>query len=166
MCVGVTVFLLGGSSHRKESNATTLFGVGLVSLALFFDGVYAGMQQRLVNSSSEFELMFHMNGWLGVLALLACLSSSELSTARAYAATHDGLYAELAAYTASKAAGTLCIYRLLRESGTLVVATVTTLRKVLSVLLSVLTFGHALSPPQIAVSSTTNKKQKYHASVM
>ena len=50
----------------------------------------------------------------------------------------------------SKALGTLCVYRLLRESGTIVVATVTTLRKVLSVLLSVAYFGHAVGAAQWA----------------
>ena len=48
------------------------------------------------------------------------------------------------------AAGTLCVYKLLRESGTIVVATITTLRKVLSVLLSVAIFGHAVGPVQWA----------------
>ncbi|KAJ1452021.1 UAA transporter [Pelagophyceae sp. CCMP2097] len=151
MSFGVAAFFLTGADSKSSGAATTLRGVALVSLALVADGVYAGLQLALVQaSSSEFELMLHMNGWQGLLALCACLYSNDLAVAHSFAAAHPSVYRDVLFFTASKAAGMLCVYRLLRESGTLVVATVTTLRKVLSVLLSVLTFGHSLAAAQVA----------------
>lgn len=147
MCVGVAAFLLLGESRR--GGTTTTVGIGLVSLALAADGIYAGSQLKLVTRCpSEFWLMLHMNVWQGLLALISALWAGEIPTATAEI-MHDPILArDLAAFAVSKALGTLCVYRLLREAGTLVVATVTTVRKVLSVLLSVLAFGHNLHPAQ------------------
>mmetsp|Transcript_7180 Transcript_7180/g.29842 ORF Transcript_7180/g.29842 Transcript_7180/m.29842 type:complete len:388 (+) Transcript_7180:96-1259(+) len=165
MCVGAAVFLLAGDSAgaRKRGGDTSALGIALVVLALVFDGVYAGSQVTLVaRCPSEFLLMLYMNAAQAVLAMGSAVAfgglrefataldelrglgqSAELAVGSAYFLRRD-----LLAFALSKALGTLCVYRLLRESGTLVVATVTTLRKVLSVSLSVVAFGHALSPLQ------------------
>ena len=89
--------------------------------------------------------MLHMNAWQGVLSYLSCASNDyEFDRSMVFWREHPGVTRDLVAFTVSKAVGTLCVYRLLRESGTIVVATITTLRKVLSVLLSVFIFGHSV----------------------
>ena len=90
---------------------------------------------------------------MGAGALVACACAAaggELGAAAAFVSAHPRVARDLALFNVSKALGTLCVYRLLRESGTIVVATVTTLRKVLSVLLSVAYFGHAVGAAQWA----------------
>ncbi|KAH8054413.1 UDP-galactose transmembrane transporter [Aureococcus anophagefferens] len=95
--------------------------------------------------------MLHMNAWQGLLSYATCWSNGdEASRALAFVRAHPDVSLDLGAFLVSKALGTLCVYKLLRESGTIVVATITTLRKVLSVLLSVAIFGHAVGPVQWA----------------
>ena len=126
-----------------------MLGIALVVAALVADGLYAGSQVTLVQRcESPYVLMMHMNAWQGVLALGALVSARELAPALSFIRAHPAILRELTAFVLSKALGTICVYRLLRDSGTLVVATVTTLRKVLSVLLSVVAFGHTLNPLQ------------------
>jgi len=140
MSVGVLLFFLGDASKvRSVKKSTSLLGVLLVSLALLADGMYAGAQASLVRKSSEFVLMFRMNLYQSLLSLLF-LGRPPLPSAL--------VLRDLLAFAVCKALGTLCVYRLLRECGTLPVATVTTLRKVLTVALSVLAFGHSLTSAQ------------------
>ena len=108
--------------------------------------------------------MLHMNAWQGLLSYATCWSNDdEASRALAFVRAHPDVSldlgakrafndqaVDLGAFLVSKALGTLCVYKLLRKSGTIVVATITTLRKVLSVLLSVAIFGHAVGPVQWA----------------
>ncbi|KAH8050421.1 UDP-galactose transmembrane transporter [Aureococcus anophagefferens] len=114
--------------------------------------MYAGYQTALVSRcASEWTLMLHMNAWQGLLSYATCWSNGdEASRALAFVRAHPDVSLDLGAFLVSKALGTLCVYKLLRESGTIVVATITTLRKVLSVLLSVAIFGHAVGPVQWA----------------
>ena len=115
-------------------------------------GIYGGYQTKLVaRCDSEWVLMFYMNAWQALLSACACTAArGEVGAATAFVAAHPRVARDLALFNVSKALGTLCVYRLLRESGTIVVATVTTLRKVLSVLLSVAYFGHAVGAAQWA----------------
>ena len=115
-------------------------------------GIYGGYQTKLVaRCDSEWVLMFYMNAWQALLSACACAAArGEVGAATAFVAAHPRVARDLALFNVSKALGTLCVYRLLRESGTIVVATVTTLRKVLSVLLSVAYFGHAVGAAQWA----------------
>ena len=140
------MFFLDDDGFQKPNETTTsLLGVVLVVFALIADGVYAGAQASLVTRQSEYVLMGRMNFWQAALAI--ALSSGEFHGA-IYQLLDEGsfgLLRDLVTFTVSKALGTLCVYRLLRESGTLVVSTVTTTRKVLTVTLSVVAFGHHLS---------------------
>lgn len=150
LCVGAAGFLLGGR-RKNDGGTTTALGVGLVCLALVADGIYAGTQVNIVQRcASEFTLMLHMNAWQGLFSGAFALYSGELVVAGSVALTHTRIARSLAAFMISKALGTLFVYKLLRQAGTLVVATVTTLRKVLSVLFSVIIFRHALAPAQYA----------------
>mmetsp|Transcript_5677 Transcript_5677/g.14401 ORF Transcript_5677/g.14401 Transcript_5677/m.14401 type:complete len:335 (+) Transcript_5677:251-1255(+) len=151
MCVGASAFFL---LHETAGGArrTTPAGVALVACALVSDGIYGGYQTKLVaRCDSEWVLMFYMNAWQALLSACACAAAGgELGAAAAFVSAHPRVARDLALFNVSKALGTLCVYRLLRESGTIVVATVTTLRKVLSVLLSVAYFGHAVGAAQWA----------------
>lgn len=151
MCVGASAFFL---LHEITGGArrTTPAGVALVACALISDGIYGGYQTKLVaRCDSEWVLMFYMNAWQALLSACACAAArGEVGAATAFVAAHPRVARDLALFNVSKALGTLCVYRLLRESGTIVVATVTTLRKVLSVLLSVAYFGHAVGTAQWA----------------
>lgn len=149
MCLGAAAFLVGGSASSGSTRSTTALGVGLVSLALLADGVYAGSQVKLDRRcSSEFSLMFYMNAWQGLFSFCSAVATSELVAASRVVWEDPAIARALFAFLLSKSLGTIFVYKLLREAGTLVVATVTTLRKVTSVLVSVVVFRHSLSPLQ------------------
>ncbi|KAH8071619.1 UDP-galactose transmembrane transporter [Aureococcus anophagefferens] len=106
-----------------------------------------GLPDRARVAVRKWTLMLHMSAWQGLLSYATCWSNGdEASRALAFVRAHPDVSLDLGAFLVSKALGTLCVYKLLRESGTIVVATITTLRKVLSVLLSVAIFGHAVGP--------------------
>lgn len=150
MCLGAAVFLvMDGSSSKKSS--TSLVGIAFVCAALVADGLYTGAQVKLIeHCDSEFTLMLFLNVWQGLFSLGVAISRGEISNAFQVVLGDRHQALALAAFAFSKALGTVFVYKLLREAGTLVVATVTTVRKILTVLLSVLYFGHSLAPAQWA----------------
>mmetsp|Transcript_8620 Transcript_8620/g.13259 ORF Transcript_8620/g.13259 Transcript_8620/m.13259 type:complete len:379 (-) Transcript_8620:2586-3722(-) len=85
----------------------------------------------------------------GVAASL-CLSfgGGELTDALHFIERHPAIIPYLALFAAAMATGNIFIYKLQAAFGALTVTTVTTMRKLISVVSSVLIFGHTLSPAQ------------------
>merc|ERR1719387_2043302 len=84
MCAGVVGFtLLGkkkGGSDSFSVDSKTLFGLGMVFLALICDGLYGPYQNKIVDKykPSAYHLMFNMNMWEAMFSLVICLSTGEI----------------------------------------------------------------------------------------
>ena len=174
MSAGVVLFALAGPQKKKGNDAALdrkmVIGLALVFGALLCDGVYGPYQNKIVKSytpaPTAYHLMFNMNLTQFFIALALCLvdvdvankgsapgvclslGGGELIDAFQFTKRHPDVLRYLGLFAAAMALGNIFIYKLQAEFGALTVTTVTTLRKLISVVFSVFIFGHALSNTQ------------------
>lgn len=171
LIAGVVVFNMGekakkpkkGGKEGFEMDNDTMYGLGLVLLALICDGIYGPYQNKIKNEvndtykdSSDFKgwkltpyhLMWNMNLWQGIVSLGFCIVGNELQDVAAFVSRHPLIVVDLLKFASCMAAGNLFIYRLQAEYGALTVTKTTTVRKLISILFSVWWFGHQLQPIQ------------------
>lgn len=157
MTAGVVVFaLVGGSKGGKDSEwaltPSLAIGMMLVMLALCCDGIYGPYQNKIVkqHSPSQFHLMFNMNVYEAMMAFVLAGVTGEIFPGCEFILSHPEIIPNLSYFMATMGIGNIFIYALQRNFGSLVVTTTTTLRKLISVVFSVLWFGHSLAPEQWA----------------
>jgi len=132
-----------------------MIGLVFVTLALLCDGIYGPYQNSIKTKANErgapitaYHNMFNMNFWQGVMALFVCVVTGELPKVAAFMSTHPSIIKIIAEYAAAMALGQVFIFQLQASFGALVVTKTTTVRKLISVLLSVWYFGHSLNAMQ------------------
>ena len=161
---GVATFMLnrpgkGAKGAVFEWNENTAWGLCLLAAALCCDGLYGPYQNYLKKKHPAMKglhLMLNVNVWEGQLAAslltVGWLTSDggpcELRDAMAFVARHPEVRAKLAVVMGTMAVGCLFIFALQMAHGALVVTMTTTVRKLMSILFSVLWFGHAMAPVQ------------------
>jgi len=158
LCAGVVIFTMGKKGSKEETlefDHKLMIGLMFVTLALFCDGIYGPYQNRIKTKAFErgapitaYHNMFNMNFWQGVMALLICIVTGELPKVAAFMSTHPSILKIIAEYAVAMAVGQVFIFQLQASFGALVVTKTTTVRKLISVLLSVWYFGHTLNGMQ------------------
>jgi UDP-galactose transporter B1 len=99
--------------------------------------------------------MFQMNHFQLLFALITSCSGTQLEDAYALVMRHPGTVGvRLLLFCLSMTFGNIFIYQMQREFGALAVAKTTTVRKLVSVALSVVLFGHALNSLQYIAMAT------------
>jgi UDP-galactose transporter B1 len=94
------------------------------------------------------SMMFFMNSFSFVLMLLFLMVnpfSTELSDAIGFCSTHPAIVYDILLFSLAGALGQCFIFMTLEHFGSLILVTVTVTRKMFSIILSVLWFGHRLS---------------------
>jgi len=81
-------------------------------------------------------------------ACAACRPAGELQEVASFVVKHPSIWKQIAVFSATMAMGNVFIFQLQREFGALTVTKVTTARKLLSVLSSVVFFGHKMAALQ------------------
>lgn len=176
--VGVATFTLHHpTSSKKKSNkleGSSSFGLFLLSINLLLDGLTNTTQDHIFSSPklySKFtgpQMMVAQNVLSTILMscylfLIPHISSSllpllplpvppsqtnELSSALAFLSRHPHAAKDVLAFAACGAIGQLFIFYTLAHFSSLLLVTVTVTRKMLTMLLSVLWFGHRLTSGQ------------------
>merc|ERR1711920_645347 len=82
------------------------------------------------------------------MAIVLCMAGGELQGALTFIAKHPDIMPNLLYFGSTMSVGSLFIYTLQANYGALTVTLTTTLRKLISVVFSVLWFGHTLQPIQ------------------
>lgn len=154
MCIGVVMFtMLGKQKESKMGTASeTSWGLFLVLLALICDGIYGPYQNKITQEykPSAYHLMFNMNVWEALFALILCVATGDFVKAITFIQKYPDILPILGVFTAMMGFGNIFIYQLQRNFGALTVTTTTTMRKLISVLFSVLWFGHSIFASQWA----------------
>mmetsp|Transcript_47700 Transcript_47700/g.103768 ORF Transcript_47700/g.103768 Transcript_47700/m.103768 type:complete len:318 (+) Transcript_47700:81-1034(+) len=137
----------------KPGAASSLFGVLYICTSLALDGVTGGVQARLKENCKaagvkpkSYDFMFWTNFFMMLLAVVVSLSNGEASTGSSFILEHPSIMNKVLLFAACSAVGQSFIFFTISTFGPLKVATVTTTRKIFSVLLSIFLKGHALSP--------------------
>lgn len=171
LVVGITLFSMAANhKHDSGDSAATaavvtplslqILGIVLIFANLILDG-YTNNQQDAVfakHKVSSLVMMKYTNMWqilwLAGFLILAHFSGwggesgSELSRAVFMIMHYEGVARDVLLFCICAAIGQLCVFRLMQEFGSLVWICVSVVRKLFTVLLSVVMFNHSINQTQ------------------
>jgi len=167
---GVAVFTVyhPSSSSKKSSpsNSNSAWGLMLLGINLLFDGLTNSTQDHIFSTHRTFtgpQMMVAQNLLSTLLTTLYLLlspllpptplspaptSTSEFSAALSFIQRNPAILPDVLGFAACGAFGQIFIYYTLSRFSSLLLVTVTVTRKMLTMMLSVLWFGHRLSGMQ------------------
>lgn len=171
---GVAVFTLHSGKARKSSsgNGNSTWGLLLLGVNLLFDGLtnstqdyifgafqpYTGPQMMCANnlmSTAVTAAYLVLSPWLvhtGVgewLGMDVAGSAGELEAALGFMARHPSVWADVLGFAACGAVGQVFIFYTLATFSSVLLVTVTVTRKMFTMILSVVAFGHRLTRMQV-----------------
>jgi len=148
--------IIGGtaivSMGKKKGGENSMMGVFYICMSLVLDGVTAGFQKRLKTETAKlgvkpkpYDFMFWTNLFMCVTAAVVALGLGELTTGVSYCTQNPEIMVKIIKFAICSAVGQSFIFYTIANFDPLVLSTVTTTRKIFSVLLSIFLKGHALS---------------------
>ncbi|KAJ8602004.1 hypothetical protein CTAYLR_002754 [Chrysophaeum taylorii] len=142
------------SKNKKGAAAaqkTELLGFLFIASSLVFDGVTGGIQKRVKTEAAKrgvkpkpYDYMFWTNAYMLLTATLFAVGRGELVRGTAFCVANPLVMMKIMRFAACSAVGQSFIFYTIANFDPLVTTTVTTTRKIFSVLLSILTKGHTL----------------------
>ncbi|KAI0397771.1 solute carrier family 35 member B1 [Xylariaceae sp. FL0594] len=176
---GVAVFTLHSGKGKKSkgpngdvTEKNSAWGLLLLSINLLFDGLtnstqdyifgafqpFTGPQMMCANNLMSMAVMaayLVLSPWLVHTGLGEWLGmdisggSGELADALAFMARHPGVWSDILGFAAFGAVGQVFIFYTLSTFSSVLLVTVTVTRKMFTMMLSVVAFGHRLSSMQL-----------------
>ncbi|KAI1406747.1 UAA transporter [Hypoxylon fuscum] len=173
---GVAVFTLHSGKARKSSSGgggeNSVWGLLLLGVNLLFDGLtnstqdyifgafqpYSGPQMMCANnlmSTAVTAAYLVLSPWLvhtGAgewLGMDVAGSAGELDAALAFMARHPSVWTDVLGFAACGAVGQVFIFYTLSTFSSVLLVTVTVTRKMFTMILSVVAFGHRLTRMQV-----------------
>jgi len=149
--------IIGGtaivSMGKKKGGATnSALGVFFIVLSLALDGVTAGFQKKLKTETAKagvkpkpYDFMFWTNLFMALTALVVAGGLGELTTGVSFCLANPEILNKIIKFSICSAVGQSFIFYTIANFDPLVLSTVTTTRKIFSVLLSIFLKGHTLS---------------------
>merc|ERR1712187_914102 len=141
------------NKKSKPGQTSSMAGVVFICASLVLDGVTWGVQDALkakckdLNKKAKpYDMMFWTNFFMMVVGALVALCLGEFATGIAFILGNPAILPKVLAFGVCSAIGQSFIFFVVSEYGPLKNATVTTTRKIFSVLLSIFLKGHALAP--------------------
>mmetsp|Transcript_25283 Transcript_25283/g.58930 ORF Transcript_25283/g.58930 Transcript_25283/m.58930 type:complete len:324 (+) Transcript_25283:75-1046(+) len=151
LIVGGTV-LVSVAKPSKSGKGSSGVGVLLLCGALACDGIVGGTQKRLKRTLAErgmkernFEMQFLTNFWMMATAIVLAVSLGEVAPGYRFCMENPSIFWNVLAFAACSAVGQAFIFFTISSFDPLVCTTVTTTRKVFSVLYSILMKGHQMN---------------------
>jgi len=137
---------------KKKGGSTSTLGIIYIFASLVMDGVTAGFQKRLKVETAKagvkpkpYDFMFWTNLFMLLAATLVATALGEITPGLSYLITNPEILKKILKFAACSAIGQSFIFFTISNFDPLVLSTVTTTRKIFSVLLSILLKGHSLS---------------------
>jgi len=137
---------------KKGGGPSSSLGVVFILLSLVADGVTGGVQKKLKASAAAngvkpkpYDFMFWTNLFMALAAAVVSLGLGEVGTGFNYITANPEILSKIVKFALCSAAGQSFIFFTIANFDPLVCTTVTTTRKIFSVLLSIFLKGHTLS---------------------
>jgi UDP-galactose transporter B1 len=146
---GIMAFMYFDEKDQKKAGGggdTSLIGLGLCLLSLLMDGYTSPTQEHTYKHHKvpPSAMQFFMNVWATLLVLAFLLVSGQLAPGAAFFMKYPELIQEALLLGVLNALGQAVILFTIHSFNALVVTTVTTTRKLFTLLASVLVYGHHL----------------------
>jgi len=149
MCLGIALFAFSSNSINTSSPTMgwAFWGYALLVISLSFDGVSGPLLERIVQqyTPTSNQVMFITNMWSALFLFLAILLKGELFVSMAFCRRHPEILLDLVWLGCTSGVGQHAIIFIIRNFNSLVLSIVTTTRKLFTILISILWFGHSLS---------------------
>lgn len=149
--IGGTAIVSMGKKKGSGAPSTTM-GVVYILLSLALDGVTAGFQKKLKVETAKagvkpkpYDFMFWTNFYMCITAMATALVLGEFTSGMAFCTANPEIFSKVFKFAACSAVGQSFIFYTIANFDPLVLSTVTTTRKIFSVLLSIFLKGHSLS---------------------
>eukprot|EP00977_Amphora_coffeiformis_P023650 scaffold13889_cov178-Amphora_coffeaeformis.AAC.10 len=149
--IGGTAIVSMGKKKGSGGSSSTL-GVVYILLSLVLDGVTAGFQKRLKTETAKvgvkpkpYDYMFWTNLFMTLTAAIIALGLGEMQSGLAFLQDNPEILSKVGKFALCSAVGQSFIFFTIANFDPLVLSTVTTTRKIFSVLLSIFLKGHSLS---------------------
>jgi len=137
---------------KKGGGPSSSLGVVFILLSLVADGVTGGVQKKLKAQAAAngvkpkpYDFMFWTNLFMALAAAVVSLGLGEVGTGFTYITSNPLILSKIVKFALCSAAGQSFIFFTIANFDPLVCTTVTTTRKIFSVLLSIFLKGHTLS---------------------
>lgn len=156
---GTAVLSLGGGGGASSSRVgstdpapsfTTASGLLFITLSLVMDGVTGGVQKRLKNDTegkppTTYDFLLFTNLAMGLVALTIAMAVGDIVSGMVFLSENPRLQQMIGFNCLLSAMGQSFIFFVVAHFDPMVCATVTTTRKILSVLWSIATKGHIVA---------------------
>jgi len=149
--IGGTAIVSMGKKKGKGGASSSL-GVTFIVLSLVMDGITAGFQKRLKVETSRagvkpkpYDFMFWTNLFMALTAIVIAAGIGEFTSGMAFITANPEIFPMIIKFALCSAVGQSFIFYTIANFDPLVLSTVTTTRKIFSVLLSIFLKGHSLS---------------------
>jgi UDP-galactose transporter B1 len=149
--IGGTAIVSMGKKKGSGSSSSAMSVVYIV-LSLVLDGVTAGFQKRLKTETAKvgvkpkpYDFMFWTNLFMCLTAMAIAAVLGEVTTGVAFLMGNPEILSKIVNFSICSAVGQSFIFYTIANFDPLVLSTVTTTRKIFSVLLSIFLKGHSLS---------------------
>jgi len=152
--VGAIVAGTGMVALAKKSSGgeNSLLGVAFILLSLAFDGITGGTQKKLAAGlekkglkAQPYDMMAYTNLFMMLVAAAAAVALGEFAPGLAFMQANPAILQKIVTFAACSAAGQSFIFFTIANFDPLVCTTVTTTRKIFTVILSIITKGHAMN---------------------
>jgi UDP-galactose transporter B1 len=147
---GTAVVSMGKKKGGGDGSST--MGVFYIVMSLILDGVTAGFQKRLKTETAKvgvkpkpYDFMFWTNLFMCLTAIVIAGGLGEIDTGVKYLLENPEIMSKIIKFAICSAVGQSFIFFTIAHFDPLVLSTVTTTRKIFSVLLSIFLKGHSLS---------------------
>ena len=147
---GTAIVSLGKKKGGAVSNS--MMGVFYIVLSLVMDGVTAGFQKRLKTETAKvgvkpkpYDFMFWTNLFMCLTACVVAVALGEVQSGTAFMIANPEILSKIIKFALCSAVGQSFIFYTIANFDPLILSTVTTTRKIFSVMLSIFLKGHTLS---------------------
>lgn len=147
---GTVIVSMGNKSSSGPSSS--MLGLAFIVLSLACDGITGGVQNRLKKKASDlgvkpkpYDFMLYTNLYMTLTAAAIALFLGEMTSGLEFCLQNPIILNNILKFSVCSAIGQSFIFFTISEFDPLVCTTVTTTRKVFSVLLSIFINGHAMS---------------------
>ena len=149
--IGGTAIVSMGKK-KGGGSASSMMGVAYIVMSLVLDGVTAGFQKRLKAETAAagvkpkpYDFMFWTNLFMCLTAVVISGALGEVGPGLAYCTANPEIFEKIVKFAVCSAVGQSFIFYTIANFDPLILSTVTTTRKIFSVLLSIFLKGHSLS---------------------
>lgn len=151
VCIGCAMFALADASSSASSHASAT-GIALLSIAVVADACVANTQETVMSRYRipTARMVLYSNALGAVMLLFTCIANGELAAANAAIARQPVILALVLAMAACGCAGLPLYLLIVSEYSSAIAVASTTLRKAVTMALSILWFGHAFTLNHVA----------------